>query len=303
MKKYKDEELIEWYMKYLINERQYSDNTAIAYQSDINEFVKTLEEEDRSLQQTDDLDVSNYLTILKQCDESRNTVIRKISSLRSFFYFLERNDVVSQNPFDQVNLKKHPNHLPRFFYQKELYELFEAAKRGKSEMLSYRNYAIIEILYDTGMRVSECVNLQFSDIDFDNRIIKVIGKGNKQRYLPFGNYLIKALKQYQTNCRDLLVNKYHKHHDYVFVNQYGDELTSRGVEYILDEIVKQTSLTTNIHPHMLRHTFATEMLNNGADLRTVQELLGHSSLSTTQIYTHVSNDHLLRDYNKFFPRS
>lgn len=303
MKKYSDTELIEWFMEYLVNERQYSENTSIAYKSDIEEFCESLRNDDRTLLQTDDLDVSNYLTTLKKKDESRNTVLRKISSLRSFYRFLEKNDIFSNNPFDEVNIKKHPNHLPRFFYQKELRELFKEAKNGENEKLNYRNSAILEILYDTGMRVSECAGLRYSDIDFGNRIIKVIGKGNKQRYLPFGKYLIHALNDYDQNCRNIIMKKYDKHHGYVFINQHGGQITSRGIEYILDEIMKRTSLTINVHPHMLRHTFATEMLKNGADLRTVQELLGHSSLSTTQIYTHVSNEHLLRDYNKFFPRS
>ncbi|GAA6114682.1 tyrosine recombinase XerC [Apilactobacillus apinorum] len=303
MQKNNDIELINWFMDYLLDERQYSNNTAMAYKSDILDFKESLSDENRNLHQADDLDVSNYLTILKKKNESRNTIIRKISSLRSFYKFLIRNNELEENPFDDVNLKKHPNHLPRFFYEKELYELFNSAKNGENGQLALRNYAIIELLYDTGMRVSECVNLSYRDIDFDNRIINVIGKGNKQRYLPFGKYLIKALDEYKKKCRNEIMNKYQKTHDFVFINQYGDQLTSRGIEYILDDIVKRTSLTTNIHPHMLRHTFATQMLNNGADLRTVQELLGHSSLSTTQIYTHVTNEHLLRDYNKFFPRS
>lgn len=303
MQKNNDIELINWFMDYLLDERQYSNNTAMAYKSDILDFKESLSDENRNLHQADDLDVSNYLTILKKKNESRNTIIRKISSLRSFYKFLIRNNELEENPFDDVNLKKHPNHLPRFFYEKELYELFKSAKNGENSQLALRNYAIIELLYDTGMRVSECVSLSYRDIDFDNRIINVIGKGNKQRYLPFGKYLIKALDEYKKGCRNEIMNKYQKTHDFVFINQYGDQLTSRGIEYILDDIVKRTSLTTNIHPHMLRHTFATQMLNNGADLRTVQELLGHSSLSTTQIYTHVTNEHLLRDYNKFFPRS
>ncbi|GAA6113129.1 MAG: tyrosine recombinase XerC [Apilactobacillus sp.] len=303
MQKDNDIELINWFMDYLLDERQYSNNTVLAYKSDILDFKESLADENRSLHQADDLDVSNYLTILKKKNESRNTIIRKISSLRSFYKFLNRNNELEDNPFDDVNLKKHPNHLPRFFYEKELYELFKSAKNGENSQLALRNYAILELLYDTGMRVSECVNLSYKDIDFDNRIINVIGKGNKQRYLPFGKYLIKALDEYEKGCRREIMNKYNKNHDFVFINQHGDQLTSRGIEYILDDIVKRTSLTTNIHPHMLRHTFATQMLNNGADLRTVQELLGHSSLSTTQIYTHVTNEHLLRDYNKFFPRS
>ncbi|UQS85403.1 tyrosine recombinase XerC [Apilactobacillus apisilvae] len=303
MKKYDDKKLIDWFMDYIINERQYSQNTADAYKNDIDQFYFEMKSNDRHLIQVDNLDIETYLNNLRKNNDSRNTIIRKVSSLRSFYNFVMRNELVKENLFSFVNLKKHSGHLPRFFYQKELLALFKGAKDGQNKTLDYRNYALLEILYDTGMRVSECSNLTYNDIDFDNRIINVIGKGNKQRYLPFGNYLIKALKDYNINCRTPLMIKYHQEHDFVFVNQYGKNITSRGIEYAMNEIIKNTSLTTKIHPHMLRHTFATEMLNNGADLRTVQELLGHSSLSTTQIYTHVTNESLLKNYNRYFPRA
>ncbi len=181
--------------------------------------------------------------------------------------------------------------------------LFDAAKKGPDKQLAARNSAVLELLYATGIRVSECVGIQLLDIDLDNRILLVTGKGNKQRYVPFGDYAKNAIINYEQHARTPLMKRYHQNHSYLFVNHYGKPLTSRGVEYIMDEIIKQSSLTTSIHPHMLRHTFATEMLNNGADMRSVQELLGHSSLSTTQIYTHVTKRHLLDDYKKYFPRN
>lgn len=303
MNEYKDDYLINWFIEYISDSRQYSIHTVSAYKSDIYEFMRSLHENNRNLLQSDDLDVSNYLTILKKCKDSRSTVIRKISSLRSFYKFLLRNGIYDKNPFVEVNLKKNPNRLPRMIYKKELREIFNTAKNSNDPYLKFRDYLLLEMLYDTGMRVSECTNLRFKDINFDNRIIKVIGKGKKERYLPFGNYLIQALNNYDNRCRIIIMNKFNKHHDYVFINHYGDAITPRGVEYVIDSILSRTSLNLHVHPHMLRHTFATEMLNNGADLRTVQELLGHSSLSTTQIYTHVSNEHLLKDYNKYFPRS
>jgi integrase/recombinase XerC len=303
MSEYTDNYLINWFMEYILDSRQYSIHTASAYKSDILEFARSLHENNRNLLQTDDLDVSNYLMLLKQNDDSRKTVTRKMSSLRSFYKFLLRNAIYEKNPFDKVHLKNHPNHLPRFLYQKELQEMFQTAKNSDNPQFKFRDYLILEILYDTGMRLSECTNLRYADIDFDNRIIQVIGKGKKERYLPFGNYLIQALNNYNNRCRSIIMEKFNKHHDYVLINHYGDAITPRGVEYVIDSILRKTSLTLHVHPHMLRHTFATEMLNNGADLRTVQELLGHSSLSTTQIYTHISNEHLLKDYNKYFPRS
>ncbi|WP_105956061.1 tyrosine recombinase XerC [Apilactobacillus quenuiae] len=303
MKKYDDAKLINWFMEYIKDERQYSDNTAIAYKNDIDQFVNGMHDNDRKLLQIDDLDVETYLNHLRKNDDSRNTISRKISSLSSFYNFIMKNELINENPFSFVNLKRHSGHLPRFLYQQELFELFKGAKLGNNKMLNYRNYALLEALYDTGMRVSECANLSYDEIDFENKIITVIGKGNKQRYLPFGKYLIQSLDDYAKYCRNPLMHKYNQNHNFVFVNQYGKHITSRGIEYAMNEIIRNTSLTTKIHPHMLRHTFATEMLNNGADLRTVQELLGHSSLSTTQIYTHVTSDNLLKNYNKFFPRA
>lgn len=171
------------------------------------------------------------------------------------------------------------------------------------EPLTQRNRAILELLYATGMRVSECAQLTIGQIDFGLRVILVHGKGNKDRYVPFGNHATKALQDYLDDGRVQLMAKRQQEHDVVFVNHLGNPITSRGIEYALDQVVKKTSLTSGIHPHMIRHTFATHLLDHGADLRTVQELLGHSSLSTTQIYTHVTMAHLQKDYRQFFPRA
>ena len=199
-----------------------------------------------------------------------------------------------------IQLRHKGRKLPRFFYEKEMNQLFEAVKGD--DPLSLRNSALLELLYATGMRVSECANLLLDQLDFDNNIVLIHGKGDKDRYVPFGSYAKTALKKYFDQGRPVLMKKFHQEHQYVFVNSRGKNVTSRGIEYILDQIIKKTSLTSDIHPHMIRHTFATHMLEHGADLRTVQELLGHSSLSTTQIYTHVTMEHLQNDYKKYFPR-
>lgn len=292
------------FLEYLRVERQYSSDTITAYSEDINEFKQFLADNGgmKKWQDVDQFDVSVYLTFLNDYPYQRSSIARKISGLRSFYNFLGKNDLVSNNPFSDVQLKKHQNKLPRFFYEKEMDVLFEAAK-GDGKPLDYRNSAILEILYGTGMRVSECANLTMGQIDFDVHMILVRGKGDKERYVPFGSYADQALRAYFEQCRELLMQKYHRDHDYVFVNHYGQQITSTGIEYVLNQVIKQTSLTADIHPHMLRHTFATHLLNNGADLRTVQELLGHSSLSTTQIYTHVTREHLQQDYRKYFPRA
>ena len=224
-----------------------------------------------------------------------------ISSLRAFYNFLIKNELTDENPFAYVQLKRHPRSLPRFFYEKEMTALFEATE-GDTQML-IRDRALLESLYGTGMRVSECTGLKMENVDLTNKKMLLHGKGDKDRLVPFGSYCQEALQRYFEQTRTPLMEKYHRDHDLVFVNHYGNPLTPAGVAYILKQIVKRSSLHTSIHPHELRHTFATHLMSNGADLRAVQELLGHSSLSTTQIYTHVTPEHLQRDYRKFFPRA
>lgn len=295
---------VDLFLEYLRVERQYSTDTITAYHEDLNEFIQFLSDNGGMKKWTDidRLDVSVYLTYLNDYPYQRSSIARKISSLRSFYNFLGQNDLVGKNPFANVQLKKHQEKLPRFFYEKEMNVLFTAAK-GEGKPLDDRNTAILEVLYGTGMRVSECANLQLDKIDFDVMMILVRGKGDKERYVPFGSYAKKALETYFTTCRTPIMAKYRKDHNAVFINHYGDPISAKGIEYILNQIIKKSSLTADIHPHMLRHTFATHLLNNGADLRTVQELLGHSSLSTTQIYTHVTRQHLQEDYRKYFPRA
>ena len=179
--------------------------------------------------------------------------------------------------------------------------LFESVTGTKP--LELRNRALLEILYGTGIRVSECANLTIEAIDFDSSVLLVHGKGNKDRYVPFGSFAADALKEYLENGRALLMEKYHKEHPYVFVNHHGEQITSTGIEYVLNQLIKKSTLNSDIHPHMLRHTFATHLLNNGADMRTVQELLGHANLSTTQIYAHVTKESLQKNYRTFHPRA
>ncbi|KRM09706.1 site-specific recombinase XerD [Lentilactobacillus farraginis DSM 18382 = JCM 14108] len=300
-----DYQTMDWFLKYLRSERHYSEDTILAYQNDLTEFLKFLKEipgDHETLVEIDSFDVEAYLTSLYEKKYARNSIAQKISALRSFYNFLIKNETIKNNPFEYVHLKNQNRRLPRFFYPNEMQALFSAAKTGE-RTLAFRNSAILEVFYSTGIRVSEGVNLQLKDMDLNNQVFLVTGKGNKQRYIPFGDPAKAAIEAYLKYSREPIMTKYHQKHDYLFVNHYGKPLTSRGIAYILDGIIKASSLTTNIHPHMLRHTFATEMLNNGADMRSVQELLGHSSLSTTQIYTHVTKSHLMSDYQKYFPRN
>ncbi|GBG94877.1 tyrosine recombinase XerC [Ligilactobacillus salitolerans] len=298
-----EEEWITEYQAYLKYERQYSADTVKAYSADIADFCKFLSENGgaASFAAVTADDVHVYMSYLYEKQYQESTVSRMVSGLRSFYRYLLKNDLVKEDPFVYVQLKHHPRALPHFFYEKEMNALF-AATQGDSET-DLRDNALLETLYATGMRVSECTGLSMQDIDFGNRAMLLHGKGKKDRYVPFGNYCSDALQRYFAEARTPLMAKYQHEHSSVFVNHYGEPLTPAGITYILNQIVKRSTLHTTIHPHELRHTFATHLMNNGADLRAVQELLGHSSLSTTQIYTHVTTESLQENYRKFFPRA
>ena len=291
------------YQDYLKYERQYSAKTVKAYTDDIADFCNFLTENGggSSFAAITENDVHVYMSYLYEQEYKENSVSRMISGLRSFYRFLLKNDYVNSNPFIYVQLKRHSRALPHFFYEKEMNALFEATTGNSNKDM--RNNALLETLYATGMRVSECTSLTVQVVDFDNRAMLLHGKGGKDRYVPFGQYCENALKKYFSKVRTPVMEKYQKEHDFVFINHYGDPITAAGITYVLNQIVKKSSLQTTIHPHELRHTFATHLMSNGADLRAVQELLGHSSLSTTQIYTHVTTENLQENYRKFFPRA
>ncbi|WP_100330902.1 tyrosine recombinase XerC [Bacillus xiapuensis] len=289
------------FIEYLQFEKNYSKSTIECYKYDIEEFFKfTTEQSITELAEIEYFDVRLYLTGLHEQNIARATIARKISSLRSFFRYLNREKLLSENPFSLVQQPKADKKLPSFFYEEEMEELFAVCEGNKP--LQIRNKALLEILYATGIRVSECAAIQLKEIDFDMSVVLVHGKGNKERYVPFGSFAHQAIERYIKEARDPLM-KAADHHPFLFVNHRGAPLTARGIRHILTNLISQASLTTHIHPHMLRHTFATHLLNNGADLRTVQELLGHAHLSSTQIYTHVTKEHLRKSYLLHHPRA
>jgi len=297
-----NDELIQEFSSYLKYEKNYSDLTNDAYLEDIKDFVNFLKETgDSNLLEIDLMDTRIYMSALTDEKYNRSSISRKISSLRAFYQYLLNHGFIHENPFSYLYLKKTGLRLPNFFYNEEIKLLFEAA--SGTEPLDYRNKALLEVLYGTGIRVSECQNLKIEDIDLNLGVMLVLGKGNRERYVPFGEYAKVAIEEYIEKSRSLLMKKYHKEHDYLFISQYGEHISVSGIQYALNQLIKKTSLTSSIHPHKLRHSFATHLLDNGADMRTVQELLGHKSLSSTQIYTHVTKDHLLKDYKQFHPRA
>jgi integrase/recombinase XerC len=294
---------IDLFVKYLLSERQYSSNTIQAYTTDINEFVLFFQNNGgfHDFNSLDKNDIRIYLNEIYLKNFSKTTIARKISSIKSLYKFLKQNKLVSTNPLSAVEFKTGPKKLPDFLYENEINELFDFLYK-RDNLLAKRDISIIEILYASGLRISELTNLKFSNIDFNNRILNVIGKGSKQRIIPFGHKALEAMNEYLP-VRKQILSKFELNHNYIFINEKGNKLTERGAEYILKKINQEFNLNVNLHPHALRHSFATHLLNNGADIRTVQELLGHSSLSTTQIYTHVSNSNLKKNYDQFFPRA
>ncbi len=281
-------------------QRGYSENTIINYEIDIEEFMTFLEKEGiGKLKDVDYGTVRFYLMELYNKKYSRNSVSRKLSSLRSFFKFLHAKNKIEMNPFSLVSSPKKEKRLPKFLYNEDVEKIFDIPNTTKP--LGQRDYLILELLYDTGIRVGELVNIKLKDIDFSNRTIRILGKGNKERIVLFGVYLDDILNLYLDDGRKEILKD--KNSDYLILNGHGNNITTRGVRLIIENIIKKACIKTHATPHTLRHTFATHLLENGADLLTVKELLGHSSLSSTQVYTHVTNERLRNVYLHSHPRA
>lgn len=298
----RNDELKRFFEDYLIYEKNYSNHTIEAYLSDVERFENFLSQRNNQsdLSHVNLTDARLFLGHLADKNYERSSISRILSSLRSFYQIMLSHRRVEDNPFEHVSIRSQKERLPSSFYSEEISALFESVQGD--EPLDYRNCALLEVLYSTGIRVSECQQLTWQDIDLNQKTMLIHGKGNRERYAFFGEPARKALVDYQSFGRQILMTKYQKDHDLVFVNHYGDPLTVSGIQYILNHIVEKSSLQTSIHPHKLRHTFATHLLEAGADIRTVQELLGHKSLSSTQIYTHVTKENLLKNCQQFHPR-
>lgn len=289
------------FIEYLQIERNYSQYTIEHYQHDISDFHLFMSEQGlKDLNDVEYADIRIYLTRLFDQQLSRKSVARKISCMRSFYKFLLREKITENNPFSLVSIPKLEKRLPDFFYEEELTQLFEACET--ETVLGRRNKALLELLYGTGIRVGECSKIQLKDVDFSLSTVLVHGKGKKERYVPFGSFAHDALEDYINHGRLELLKGKQDHH-YLFVNFRGGPLTDRGIREILNKVIEKSALTGKIHPHKLRHSFATHLMSNGADMRTVQELLGHAFLSSTQVYTHVTKEHLRNIYMSHHPRA
>lgn len=294
-------EYLEKYRAYLQNERYYSPHTINNYTKDILEYLKYLEQDNITLTNTGLNLARNYAYTLANKNLKPTSINRKLSSIRNFYRFLITQEVVKSNPFDAIETIKIEKKLPNYLYLDDLETLFNSI--DQSTPLGVRNYCLLELLYGTGIRVSELCNIKLHDIDFYNNNILITGKGNKQRYVPIHQSLREILITYLNFARNELLKDSDEIVDNLFVNHRGGPLTSRGVRDILKNLVNESGLNVKISPHVLRHSFATHMLDYGADLRSVQKLLGHENLSTTQIYTHVSKEKLKESYLQHHPRA
>lgn len=283
---------IDKYLEYLTYQRHYSELTIAGYEEDLLFFKKYVDDNKVSFLDIDYAFIRKFYNYLDSCKYSKNTISRRISSIRSFYKYLAREEYVSYNPFSLTKGPKKDKLLPKFLYYNELEELFNAC--DLSSFWGIRDRLLLEMLYATGMRVGELENVKLKDINLYDNSIKILGKGNKERIVYFGEYAREVLDMYLKQRDDSC--------EYLFINNHKKRLTSRGIRYILDRVVTKACLDTSVSPHMLRHSFATHLLNEGCDLLSVQELLGHESLRATQVYTHVTNDRLKDVYLKTHPR-
>lgn len=283
---------------YLKNVRKYSLNTINSYISDINIFLEYLHIQKLNYNDVNHEVIRSYLKYLDEKKYKNSSINRILSSLNDYYNYLTKCKVTKYNYFEDINRPRKEKRLPNFINYSEYMSLLAIVEKEENEFLKARNLLLLEILFDTGLRVSEAVNIEINNINKKEQSIKVLGKGNKERIVYYGDYAKNYLEDYLNLRRNInIVDK-----DYLFLNKNYTRLTRRGVEYLISDISKKALLRQKISPHTLRHSFATEMLNNGCDIRSVQELLGHKSLSTTGIYTHVTNEVVRQEYLKAFKR-
>ncbi len=300
---------IDSFLEYLAAQKNYSENTNRAYQQDLYDFlyyfaeIKTVNIENRREMESllpshvDAIAIRGYLVRLYKKKNKKSSVARKLSALRSFFKFLLKHDAVKNNPADLILTPKQDKPIPAYLTVDDIFRLLDSIKT--KSLLGLRNKAMFELLYSTGIRVSELTGLDIDDVDFSGCLVKVTGKGNKERIVPAGKRALSVLKEYRSA---VVAKKVHSDVDAFFLNKNGGRITERSIARLLKKAAFECGITVPVYPHAIRHTFATHMLDAGADLRGVQELLGHESLSTTQKYTHVTIDRLTRAYDKAHPR-
>ncbi len=286
-------------MLYLRAERNASPHTIRAYQHDLQSFTPSIKEKDPHLamDRHHRLVIRDYLSHLHEKDIQRATILRAIAILRAFYKFLVQEEVTAQTPFVGLSMPKREKRLPRFLSEEDMCRLLELAAQSKHKWAP-RDAALLELLYSSGLRIQELCQLNAEDIDLWSGMVRVFGKGNKERMIPVGETALKRVRAY-------LATRPPKgpRGSPLFLNPNGGRLSDRGARLVVARWVRQAALRENISPHSFRHSFATHLLNRGCDLKTVQELLGHRNLVTTQTYTHVTAEHLKKVYQKAHPRA
>lgn len=295
------QEDVEDYLRYSQIERGLSDNTIFAYRQDLTDFLAFLKKEGLDSWPTKAVDIDAFLAEQRDLNKATSSISRMISSLRKFYQWLVRQNIQKINPMLEIDSPKKEHRLPVALSVDEVTKLLDQPDVTKK--LGIRDRALLETLYATGIRVSELINLKFSDLHEELKLLKVLGKGSKERLIPISDVAISWIKSYQEKVRDPLLLKSGKYTDTIFLNNRGGTLTRQAVWQIIKRYCQMAGIKKNVTPHTLRHTFATHLLENGADLRVVQEILGHSDISTTQIYTNLSQQHILQVYAKTHPRT
>lgn len=289
---------IDKYLEYLKVVRKYSEMTINSYREDLIEYNEFLGNNFTNITNIDKNIINKYLKYLYERELNKNSISRKLSSIRGLYNYLVREEIIEENYFNSISNPKKDLYLPKFLNDSEMDKLFNACM--DETPLNQRDKLIIELLYATGLRVSELVNIKIKDMDIKEKIIKVLGKGSKERIVIYNNHTSEALNKYLNDGYNEL-NK--KNSGYLIINKDGDKLSERYVRNIINKLVRKAGLNIKISPHTIRHTFATDMLEEGADLVTVKELLGHESLNTTSIYTHITNEQIKKTYNMAHPRA
>ncbi len=285
---------IDKFLNYLVIEKNYSNHTVTNYHIDLKEFESFLADSGpKDIKEIDYFILRKFLSALSGKNLNKRTVSRKISTLKSFFKFMVREEEIKNNPANSLIYPRLEKNLPVFLTEEQVLDIISLPR--DDSLLSRRDKSILETLYSTGARVSELASLKINDVDLISGIIKVMGKGRKERLLPLGEPALLSLKKYL----DMRADK----NQSLFINKNNGSLTDRGIRLIVDKYIRQAATNLKVSPHTFRHSFATHLLNRGADLRSVQELLGHSSIATTQVYTHLTIDTLKKVYDKAHPRA
>lgn len=287
------------YTNYLSKELGYSEDTIKAYVGDLNQYQNYLEMKRLNYLIVSKDEVRDYLKYLDKLKLTNKSIARKLTSIRQFYNYLLANKIINNNIFKTISNPKLEKYLPEFLNYEETSELLDSIET--STPLGSRNRLMLELIYATGIRLSECSNLKIKDFDQNEKSIRVLGKGSKMRIVYYGEYAQKFLDIYLNGARNELLQG--KSSEYLFINRFGYQLHDEGIENVLKKCEKEIALKHKITIHTLRHTFATHLLNNGADIKTVQELLGHASLATTEVYTHLTNDRIREVYLHTHPRA